>query len=192
MLNVLLLTIGLTFGPVESNSTYTANAEESSVVWTATKVVSGGHSGTVKISEGTLDINGSKLKGGSFTIDMTSIANSDLEGEWKAKLEGHLKSDDFFAVDTYNTASLTITNAKSTGNSKYDVTADVTIKGKSASISFPVELNIAGDKVTAKAKLTIDRTKFDVRYGSNSFFDNLGDKAISDEFTLDVDLVATK
>ena len=192
MLNVLLLTIGLTLGPVESNSTYKANVEESSVVWTATKVVSGGHSGTVNISEGSLEIDGSKLTGGSFVIDMTSINNTDQEGEWKGKLEGHLKSDDFFAVETYKTATLTITEVKSTAKDKYSVTGDLTIKGKTESITFSADVNVKGGKATATAKITVDRSKFDVRYGSNSFFDNLGDKAISDEFTLDVSLVASK
>lgn len=192
MLNVLLLTIGLTINPLESNSTYKTNVEESSVVWTATKVVSGGHTGTVKIAEGSLEIDDSKLTGGSFVIDMTSINNTDQEGEWKAKLEGHLKSDDFFAVGTYSTAALTITEVKSTSKGKYDVTADLTIKGKTGSITFPAELSVKGGKATATAKITVDRSKYDVRYGSNSFFDNLGDKAISDEFTLDVNIVASK
>lgn len=192
MLNVLLLAIGLTFNPVETNATYTTNVSESSVVWTATKVVSGGHTGTVKIAKGSLEIDGAELKGGSFEIDMTTIANTDIEGEWRAKLEGHLKSDDFFAVESYKTASLKITNVKSTGKGKYDVTGDLTIKGKTESVSFPAELTVKGGKATATAKITVDRTKYDVRYGSPSFFDDLGDKAISNEFTLDVNLVATK
>lgn len=192
MLNVILLAIGLTVNPVETNATYQANVDESSVAWTATKVVSGGHNGTVKLANGSLEINGGQLKGGSFTIDMKTIVNTDLSGEWKAKLEGHLKSDDFFAVETFQTAALKITSVTSKGNGKYDVTADITIKGKTESISFPATVTVDGDQVTASAKLTVDRTKFDVRYGSNSFFDNLGDKAISDEFTLDVNLVASK
>lgn len=192
MLNVFLLALGLTINPVETNATYKANVSESSVVWTATKVVSGGHTGTVKIAKGNLEIDGSELKGGSFEIDMTTIANTDLEGEWKAKLEGHLKSDDFFAVETYKTASLKITKVDSKGKGKFDITADITIKGKTESISFPAELAVKGGKATASAKITVDRTKFDVRYGSPSFFDDLGDKAISNDFTLDVKLVATK
>lgn len=192
MLNVLLLAIGLTFNPVETNATYEANVSESSVVWTATKVVSGGHTGTVKIAKGSLDIDGSALKGGSFEIDMTTIANTDIEGEWRAKLEGHLKSDDFFGVETYKTATLKITDVKSTGKGKYDVTGDLTIKGTTESITFPAEVLVKGGKATATAKITVDRTKYGVRYGSPSFFDDLGDKAISNEFTLDVNLVATK
>lgn len=192
MLNVLLLTIGLNLNPVETTATYETNVSESSVVWTATKVVSGGHTGTVNISKGSLEIDGSELKGGSFEIDMTTIANTDIEGEWRAKLEGHLKSDDFFAVETYNTASLKITAVNSTAKGKYDVTADLTIKGKTESVSFPAELSVEGGKATASAKITVDRTKYDVRYGSPSFFDDLGDKAISNEFTLDVKVIANK
>ncbi|MDW3208571.1 MAG: YceI family protein [Reichenbachiella sp.] len=192
MLNVLLLAIGLNLNPVETNATYETNVSESSVVWTATKVVSGGHTGTVKISKGSLEIDGSELKGGSFEIDMTTIANTDIEGEWRAKLEGHLKSDDFFAVETYKTAGLKITSVKSTAKGKYDITADLTIKGKTESVSFPAELSVKGGKATATAKITVDRTKYDVRYGSPSFFDDLGDKAISNEFTLDVKVVASK
>lgn len=192
MLNVLLLAIGLNLNPIETNATYETNVSESSVVWTATKVVSGGHTGTVKISQGSLEIDGSELKGGSFEIDMTTIANTDIEGEWRAKLEGHLKSDDFFAVETYKTATLKITNVESTSKGKYDVTADLTVKGKTAAVTFPAEVNVKGGKATATAKITVDRTKYDVRYGSPSFFDDLGDKAISNEFTLDVKVVASK
>ena len=192
MLNVLLLAIGLNLNPVETTATYETNVSESSVVWTATKVVSGGHTGTVKISKGSLEIDGSELKGGSFEIDMTTIANTDIEGEWRAKLEGHLKSDDFFAVETYKTATLKITKVKSTAKGKYDITADLTIKGKTESVTFPADVNVKGGKATATAKITVDRTKYDVRYGSPSFFDDLGDKAISNEFTLDVKVVASK
>lgn len=192
MLNVIVLAIGLIFNPLAPNSTYTTDNVNSSVEWTATKVVGGGHNGTVDISQGTLEINGSTLKGGSFVIDMTSIDCQDLEGQWKEKFESHLKSDDFFAVDTYKTATLTITKVKSKSEGKYDVTGDFTIKGKTVSIVFPVELSLKKSKAIASAKITLDRTKYDIRYGSNSFFDNLGDKAISDEFTLDINLVATK
>ncbi|WP_420580558.1 YceI family protein [Reichenbachiella sp.] len=192
MLNVLLLAIGLNINPVETTATYETNVSESSVVWTATKVVSGGHTGTVNISKGSLEIDNSELKGGSFEIDMTTIANTDIEGEWRAKLEGHLKSDDFFAVETYKTATLEITDVKKSAKGKYDVTADLTIKGKTSSVTFPAELNVEDGKATATAKIAVDRTKYDVRYGSPSFFDDLGDKAISNEFTLDVIVVASK
>jgi len=157
--------------------------ENSKVVWKGYKVT-GSHEGTIAIKSGHLNFNEDKLTGGSFEIDMTSITVTDLEGEYKGKLEGHLKSDDFFGVAKFPSASLNFTNVESTGKNSYKVTGDITIKGKTEPISF--DLSVYGSK--ANASLKIDRTKFDVRYGSTSFFDGLKDKAIYDEFDLVVDL----
>ncbi len=165
------------------------NTKASTIVWTGSKVVGNSHTGTLQLTSGSLDISNGKLKGGSFVVDMNSLTDTDLTGEWKGKLEGHLKSDDFFGVETYPTAEFKITKAKSTGDGSYDVTGDITIKGKTESISFTTSLTEAGGGYEAAATITVDRSKFDVRYGSGSFFDNLGDKAISDDFTLEVKLV---
>ena len=113
-----------------------------------------------------------------------------LEGEYLQKLNGHLKSDDFFGVEKYPTASFKITKVEANGtNGKYKVTGDITIKETTKSISFDTQLVTEGDKVIAVSDITIDRSEFDVRYGSGSFFDNLGDKTIYDDFTLQVKLV---
>ena len=157
--------------------------ENSKVVWKGYKVT-GSHQGVIAIKSGHLTFNEDKLTGGDFIIDMSSITNTDLEGEYKGKLEGHLKSDDFFGVEKFSTASLIFTKVKSTGKNSYEVTGDLTIKGKTDSVTFDV--SIYGNR--ANASLKIDRTKFDLRYGSTSFFDGLKDKAIYDEFDLVVDL----
>ena len=115
---------------------------------------------------------------------MSTIIVTDLEGEYKGNLEGHLKSDDFFGVIKFPSASLNFTKVESTGKNSYKVTGDMTIKEKTESISF--NLSVYGNK--ANASLKIDRTKFDVRYSSTSFFDGLKDKAIYDEFDLVADL----
>ena len=117
-------------------------------------------------------------------IDMATIENTDMEGEYKTKLEGHLKSEDFFGVEKYPTALLTFKNVKSNGKNSYEVVGDLTIKDITKPVTF--ELSVYGNKATANVK--IDRTKFDVRYGSTSFFDDLQDKAIYDEFDLITDL----
>lgn len=166
------------------------NTEASTITWTGSKVVGGSHTGTVALKSGSLDIAGGKLKGGAFVIDMTTLEDTDLSGEMKGKLEGHLKSDDFFGVATFPTAEFKITKVKSNGEGGYNVTGDITIKGKTESISFPTTLIEADGSYEAVATITVDRSKFDVRYGSGSFFDNLGDKAISDDFTMEVKLVA--
>ena len=157
--------------------------ETSSVTWKGYKVT-GSHKGSIAIKAGQLTFKDDQLVGGDFVIDMSTIENTDMEGEYKAKLEGHLKSDDFFGVEKFPTASLVFTNVKSTGKNSYEVTADLTIKDKTNAVTF--DISIYGNKATANIK--IDRTKFDVRYGSTSFFDDLQDKAIYDEFDLISDL----
>jgi polyisoprenoid-binding protein YceI len=157
--------------------------DSSKVIWKGYKVT-GSHEGIISIASGHLNFDKDVLTGGSFEIDMSTITVTDLEGEYKGKLEGHLKSDDFFGVTKFPSASLSFTKVESTGKNSYKVTGDITIKGKTETVSF--DLSVYGNK--ANASLKIDRTKFDVRYGSKSFFDGLKDKAIYDEFDLVVDL----
>ncbi len=157
--------------------------ENSKVVWKGYKVT-GSHVGIISIKSGHLNFDKDILIGGSFEIDMSTITVTDLEGEYKGKLEGHLKSDDFFGVEKFPTATLYFTKVKSVGKNSYEVTGDLTIKGKTETVSFNV--SVYGSK--ANVSLKIDRTKFDVRYGSTSFFDGLKDKAIYDEFDLVADL----
>jgi polyisoprenoid-binding protein YceI len=115
-------------------------------------------------------------------MDMKSLICTDLSGEYKGKLEGHLKSDDFFSVNTYSTAGLVITNVEKVNSKKHKITADLTIKGITKRIAFEA----SAEKNKFAAKIQIDRTQFNVRYGSGSFFDGLGDNMIYDEFELTV------
>ena len=156
---------------------------ESKVVWKGYKVT-GSHEGTISLKSGSLSFNEDKLTGGEFVMDMTSLIVTDLEGEYKGKLEGHLKSDDFFGIENFPTASLVFNEVKATGKNSYSVTGDLTIKGKTNPVTFSI--SIYGNKATASLK--VDRTKYDVKYGSASFFDGLKDKAIYDEFDLVTDL----
>lgn len=157
--------------------------KNSKVTWKGYKVT-GSHEGTVNLKEGALSFDGDKLTGGEFVVDMTSLTSTDLEGEYQGKLNGHLKSDDFFGVENHPAAKLVFTKVKSTGKNAYDVTADLTIKGKTHPVTF--ELSVYGNKATGALK--VDRTKYDIKYNSGNFFENLGDKVIYDEFDLVVDL----
>lgn len=161
----------------------TVNTSESKVVWKGYKVA-GSHEGTIKIESGTLQFNGEQLTGGEFVMDMTSINTTDLEGEYKDQLDGHLKSDDFFGVETHPTAKLVFTKVTPSGKNAYDVQGSLTIKGITNPISFT--LSVYGSKATVNLK--IDRSQYNVRYGSKSFFNNLKDKAIYDEFDIVADL----
>ena len=155
----------------------------SKVIWKGYKVT-GSHEGTINLKSGFLNFDANKLTGGEFVMDMTSLIVTDLEGEYKGKLEGHLKSDDFFGIENFPTASLVFNEVKSTGKNSYSVTGDLTIKGKTNPVTFSI--SFYGNKATASLK--VDRTKFDVKYGSASFFDDLKDKAIYDDFDLVTDL----
>jgi len=153
---------------------------ESTVNWKGYKVT-GEHSGTIQLKEGTLSFDGDKLTGGQIVIDMESIKVTDMQGEYADKLAGHLKADDFFGTKKFPMATLKFTKLSGHG-AHYHVTADMTIKGITNPVNF--EMKVAANSATAKLK--IDRTKYGIKYGSASFFDNLQDKAISDEFDIDV------
>lgn len=170
------------------NGVTKVNVAASKVEWTATKVT-GKHNGVIAIKEGNLDIKDGYLVGGNFTIDMTSITVTDLSGESKGKLEGHLKSDDFFAVGTYPQATMKITQVNAQGDGDYEIKGDLTIKGKTNPVTFSARLMPEGKKYKATAKITIDRSLYDVKYGSGKFFEGLGDNTIYDDFDLVVSLV---
>ncbi|SMG35962.1 YceI family protein [Arenibacter troitsensis] len=169
--------------PVD-NEVKQVKTTESTVTWKGYKVT-GSHHGTIALKSGSLIFDGDKLTGGEFVVDMPTLVSNDLQGEYKGKLEGHLKSDDFFGVDAHPTSKLVFTSVKATGKNSYEVTGDLTIKGKTNPVTF--DISIYGNKATATMK--VDRSLYDVKYGSGSFFDNLGDKTIYDEFDLVVDLV---
>lgn len=163
----------------------------SSVQWTGKKLT-GEHTGTIQLKKGRVDVTNGKLTGGSFEMDMKTIVNTDLEGEWKTKLESHLKSEDFFSVDKYPSATLEITNVQPVKDKTYNITGKLTIKGITNEISFPATVEIENNKFAAYADFNLDRTKWDVRYGSKKFYEDIGDKVIYDDFNLKVKIGAVK
>lgn len=177
---------------VSNVETYRVDTSLSQLKWKAYKVT-GEHEGVVNLKSGNLQFENGVLKGGSFVIDMTTITNTDLTGNMKAKLEGHLKSPDFFSVDEYPTASFVITRVIPRGTpGDYKIVGNLTIKKTTKEIKFLSKISEEGNKLIAEADITVDRADFDVRYGSGSFFENLGDKTIYDEFDIHVKLVANK
>jgi len=171
--------------------TFKIDNQASKIEWIGKKVT-GQHNGSIQLSEGSFVFENNQLKGGSFTVDMNSMVCLDLEGSGKQKLEGHLKSDDFFGTEKFPTATLEITKAVPQGPGKYKVTGDLTIKGKTKIVKFNADFKQTDDKLTGTSKITIDRSEYDIKYGSGSFFDNLGDKTIYDDFELIVKVVANK
>ena len=190
MLKSLFLFASLFF--LATATTVQLDTTASQATWKGYKVT-GNHEGTIAVKSGELTFEEGSLTGGTIVIDMASLKTTDLSGETAAKLEGHLKSPDFFGVEAHPTATLTVTKVVSRGlPGEYRVTADVTIKEATKSIKFNTVVKEEMGAYVATADIKLDRTDFDVRYGSGSFFDNLGDKTIYDEFDLGVKLVTKK
>lgn len=165
------------------------NITKSNVKWYGDEITGKQHYGSLKFKEGNIILTGTgkisdKIISGNFIVDMTSLNVEDLTGRGKTSLEGHLKSDDFFSVNKFNFAYLKILKSNDPVNGVQTINGDLTIKGISHPVTFTMELN--GKK--AKSNLIFDRTKYDVKFRSGNFFQNLGDKLIYDDIKLEVNL----
>lgn len=166
--------------------TYKVDTELSSIDWIGRKVT-GKHNGKINISSGEVLVKENDIQGGSFTMDMNSII-SDSE-----KLTSYLKTEDFFSVEKNSTSKFIITKVSSIGNQRINVSGELTIKGYTELISFPATVKKKGNSLVAIANnVMINRAKFNIRYGSKSFFNDIANKAIDDEFELAINLVAKK
>ena len=166
------------------------NTEESRVQWIGSKVTES-HEGTVNILKGSLAVNHGKLAGGIVVIDMNSIICTDLEPDAGGnKLVKHLKNEDFFNTKEFPTAEIKITRVEQGNEGAYKVLANLTIKGITRPVSFAANIKFDNLKFSAEANIKIDRTKWNVRYGSGTFFDNLGDRMIKDEIEFEVSLLS--
>ncbi len=191
LITALILSLAAVFSLTENPAPATVNKAESQIRWEASKVT-GTHWGYVPIKNANLDVAGGKITGGSFDMDMVNLTVEDLKEEpSKGNLTKHLKSDDFFSVEKFNTATFKITEAKTSNGIDYTISGTLTIKGISQPISFPAKVAMAGGKMTATGQITFDRTKYDIKFRSGNFFENLGDRMIYDEVKLDVKLVAS-
>lgn len=172
-------------------ATYTVDTEASTVEWYGSKPIGASESGIVQIAEGALSFNGSEIVDGSVVIDMTTIEPTSQSGNMLDMLTGHLMSDEFFGVETYPTATLVIKSAEPTDvDGQYAVVADLTIKETTDEIGFLTDVMVDGDTLEATADVVVDRSIYDVQYGSGTFFSDLGDDLISDEMEFTVTLVA--
>lgn len=169
-----------------SDGEYFIEKDDSHVVWTGAMGKVKSHSGSVPLNSGSLMIDGGQLVAGEFELSVVDLKSF----EDSAGLEKHLKSEDFFNVEEYPTANLKIDNVSSLGNNSFQIESTLTIKGISQSVSFSAQLSMEGDSLKASGDLSIDRSLWDVRYGSGKFFTDLGDKAIDDEikFTINLEL----
>ncbi|CAN5357237.1 hypothetical protein BH23BAC1_BH23BAC1_47820 [soil metagenome] len=164
----------------------------STVNWTGKKVL-GLHTGSINIADGFIEITDNLIKSGEIQIDMASIVITDIEDKkTHDDFFAHLKNDDFFAVDKFKIAKLVISGSEKTENNKLKVNGMLTIKDISHPVSFIASVEIFTDFLHSLGEIVIDRTMYNIRYGSGKFLQNLGDNLIHDDFVLQFKLIAQK
>jgi polyisoprenoid-binding protein YceI len=182
---LLLLTLaGLFLVNVGAQNKLTADTTKTTLLWLGEKVT-GQHTGTIKLQSGWINLQDNKITSGEFNIDMNSLK----ETENNKMLMGHLKSDDFFGVARFPIAKLVIKGSTPFDKGSAVVSGTLTIKDITNAIEFKATTQKKDDGTWFFANISVDRTKYNIRYGSGSFFDNLGDKTIYDEFKLKVNLL---
>ena len=189
---LLILGVVLSTAIISAQNTYKADADATQIKWNGKKIV-GEHYGTISLKEGWLLLDGKAIKGGEFVVDMTTIKDEDIKDEkTRGMLEGHLKSDDFFGVEKNPLSKFVITESKPAKDNTMTVKGNLTIKGQTHPVEFTTSSVESSVSIIYNAVIIIDRTLYDIRYGSGKFFSNLGDKAIDDLFTLNIKLVLKK
>jgi len=171
---------------------FTVDTSASTLVWKGKKVT-GTHTGTIKLSDGELLLDENNIRQGNFEIDLSSITATDVtDPVSNKKLVDHLKSDDFFSVAKFPKVTFVITSVQKKTAESFAVKGKLTIKGITNEIEFPASIKRIGKKLTAVATITVDRTKYDIKFRSPNFFENLGDKAIDNNFELTLNLIANQ
>tara|TARA_R110002049_G_scaffold168526_3_gene335064 strand:+ start:2193 stop:2849 length:657 start_codon:yes stop_codon:yes gene_type:complete len=172
---------------------FNADVASSTIEWKGFKPM-GSHNGVINLKSGVLNTIDGEIVGGTFLIDMASLTVLDIPAEEKdhAKLTGHLKSDDFFDVEKHPSAAFEITGLEEV-DGKMMLSGNLALKDAKNNVTFPVSVSNEGDTMTLTSEtFTIDRSKWNVKYGSKSFFDNLGDKFINDDIELKIMVKASK
>ena len=187
---IALAAIGGPLSAKHTSNEVTINNKVSSAEWIGKKVT-GQHNGAISIKQGKLNLHDGQLSGGKIVIDMTSITCTDLTREQGGdKLVGHLNSRDFFDTKNHSTATLVINGVKTIEGNKYTISGTLTIKGITNPISFPATIDMKDGKLGAYAEMKVDRTLYEIKYGSGKFFEGLGDKMIDDEFSIKFKIAA--
>ena len=185
------LKVGNTSSTYLEKGSYDIISTESELKWIGKELSTDTHTGTLVLKNGKIDVNENGFIHGEVEIDMTTITVTDMQGKWGGKLEGHLKSPDFFGVEKYPNAFITFQSDENPiKNNQINLTGELTIKDITHPITFTAELLDIKPSIIAKANLSFDRSKYDVRFRSGKFFENLGDKLILDDINIDVLLVA--
>lgn len=175
---------------------YGIDSAASRLEWTG-RNLNGRHNGTISVSGGEVEVKNGGLAGGSVTLDMRSIADLDLKDEgYNRMLVSHLKSDDFFDVDTYPSAIYAISGSEllpetSSSSLIYRVTGTLELKGVRKDLPLMAEVvPQPDDQLKARVLCDLDRTRWGVLYGSGRFFEKLGMHLVNEIVTVELFLAA--
>jgi len=170
---------------------YAVDPMNSALTWTGKKITGKNHFGSIMFNSGNLEFENGSIKSGDLSIDMTTITVLDIKDEkMKAKLEGHLNSPDFFDTAKFPESKFVLSSVEKGENSSFKVKGNLTIKGITQEVSGNILLVLKNNQLIGGGTVTFDRSKFDVKYGSGSFFENLGDDLIEDNVDMKIKIVA--
>lgn len=179
-ISAIILALATATSALAQNQSYTINASASQLAWTGyAEVGSWAPSGTIQLVKGQLTRNGTQIRSATMTMDMTTIQHEN------GQLQTHLRDEAFFDATRFPTATFVLRTLTGTTAS-----GQLTLKGVTKPVSFPVVVSQAGNGLRVKGRAVIDRTQFGIRYNSTNFFADLGDQAIKNEFALTFDLIA--
>ena len=172
---------------------YVAESDSSSVFWGCRWLGGNKHDGDVYLEQGSVNIKDDGDISGNFIVDMNTIDCFDIKNVGtKNKLIGHLKSDAFFDVENHPKARLEIHSSENIGGNNFLFIGNLTIKGITNPIQMKGEVHSTNSGYGADIKLVFDRSKYDVKHRSASFFNDLGDRIISDDVFLNVKIKLNK
>ena len=163
----------------------TLDINKSQLKWKGKEITTKEHYGSLVFKSGYLTLKNNKPYSGKFIVDMTSLKNEDLPEDYRGRLEGHLKSDDFFSIDKFPESTLEIKSSSKIDKSEFEVKGELTIKG----IKHPISFTMKKNNDEWKSNLIFDRSKYDVRFRSGTFFENLGDQLIYDDIVIETSLI---
>ena len=205
LFSIILFLVGCDRGKKSDNShpilnqltpeagTYSLLIDDSELSWIGTELSTKTHTGTIDFTDGTIVVDSDNTISGNVKINMSTINVTDLQGRSKEMLERHLRSSDFFEVESYSEAKFSfISKSFDKLSNQISFVGDLTIKDITNPISFNATLLETSPFLKAKAVLSFDRSKYNVRFRSGNFFENLGDKLILDDIDVNIRLVTKK
>ena len=168
---------------------YIVNKDLSTIKWTGKEITTKSHYGILDLKEGSIYVNNDGIISGNVVIDMNSINCLDMSGRGKNRLEGHLRSDDFFGVNSYPEANLSFTSWSVNNLGKILYKGDLTIKNITHPITFSGSVKKIDIGYRSTINLSFDRTLYEIKFRSGKYFQNLGDKLILDNIDISAEIV---